>query len=148
MEEFIGFMFKVMTVFIIFWWIGVNFFKHGHEIASWISKRRLQKLADENQEKIINMHEVFKEQFGFLETAEYVKERLEEIKKNLADTNNDEVNINALEFIFLIDQLHSKILKTDKGVYIVSKKNIKELLREQEQDTLHYARKIREYAFR
>jgi len=148
MEDFLGFTLKVMILFIIFWWIGVNFFKHSNEIAEWIKKRRLQKLADENREKIVNMNEVFKEQFGFLETPEYVKERLEVIKKTLADPKGEHVSLNALEFIFLIDQLHSQILKTDRGVYIVSKKNIKELLYEQEKDTLAYARKIREYALR
>ena len=122
MEDFLGFTLKVMILFIIFWWIGVNFFKHSNEIAEWIEKRRLQKLADENREKIVNMNEVFKEQFGFLETPEYVKERLQEIKKTLADPKGEHVFLNALEFIFLIDQLHSQILKTDRGVYIVSKK--------------------------
>jgi len=113
MEEFFSFMFRVMIVFIIFWWIGVNFFKHSNEISAWLSKRRLQKLADDNKEKVVSMTEIFKEQFGFLGKAEYVKERLDEIKKNLADPKSEHVLINALEFIFLIDQLHSQILKTD-----------------------------------
>ncbi len=125
MDNFLGFLFKTLIVFSFFWYLGINFFKHSHEINSWFKKRRLEKLAEEHQDKVVDMREVFKKEFGFLETAEYLKERVEEIKENLSDPESEYVYLNALEFIFLVDQLHRQVLKTDKGVYIVSKKNIK-----------------------
>jgi len=148
MEEFFTFMLKAVVVFSVFWYLGVNFFKHSHEISAWMEKRRLKKLADQHKDRVVDVTKVYKEQFGFLESAEYIQGRVKEIKESLSDKNRgkDEVKVNALEFIFLVDELHTDVLKTDRGVYIVSRKNINDLLREQEKDTIHYAKKMREYA--
>jgi len=146
MSEFFTFFLKVMVLFVMFWWIGVNFFKHSHDVKMWLEKRRLLKLAEEHKEKVVDMREIFKKEFGFLETAEYVQERIEAIQKSLADKKEEFIHINALEFIFLIDQIETQILKTDRGVYIVSQANIKSLMETQKNDTMYYAKKMREYA--
>jgi len=148
MEEFFTFMMKAVIVFSVFWYLGVNFFKHSHEITAWLQKRKLNKLAEKHKDRVVDVAKVYKEQFGFLESAEYIQKRVKEIKESLADTSggNGEVKVNALEFIFLIDELDTDVLKTDRGVYIVSRKNINDLLIKQEKDTIYYAKKMREYA--
>lgn len=148
MEEFFTFMLKAVIVFSVFWYLGVNFFKHSHEVTAWLEKRRLNKLAEQHKDRVVDITKVYKEQFGFLESAEYIQERVKEIKESLSDKSggNGEVKVNALEFIFLVDELHTDVVKTDRGIYIVSRKNINDLLREQEKDTIHYAKKMREYA--
>lgn len=148
MDEFFGFMIQVVFVFVFMWWLGVNFFKHSHEIGSWIKKRKLQKLADENRDSVVDTSEVFKREFGFLDSAEYLKKRIKEIKSELLESNREGLYINALEFIFLVDELETQVLKTDRGVYIVSMKSIRQLLLRQEEDTIYYAKKIRQYALR
>jgi hypothetical protein len=146
MSEFFGFMFQVTVVFVVLWYFGLNFFKHSHYISAWWEKRKLHKLAEKNKDKVVNIAEVFKKEFGFLETPEYVKGRLDEIKSALKGDESDHVLLNALEFIFLVDELKTQVLKTDRGVYIVSRKNINELIMSQERGVLYYARKMREYA--
>jgi len=66
-EAFFTFTLKIMLVFSLFWWIGINFFKHSHEVKRWLEKRRLSKLAEEHKEKVVNLRELFKKEFGFLE---------------------------------------------------------------------------------
>ena len=148
LEEFFTFMMKAVIIFSVFWYFGVNFFKHSHEISAWLQKRKLNKLAKEHKDRVVDLSKIYKEQFGFLESAEYIKERVKEIKKSLSDNNecSSEVKVNALEFIFLINELNTDVLKTDRGIYIVSRKNINDLLIEQEKDTVYYAKKMREYA--
>lgn len=150
MQEFFLFVVQAVVVISIFWYIGVNFFRHSHEISEWWDRRRLKKIADEHKNKVFDIKAVYQEQFGFLETPEYVKKRMVEIQNELSDSKSGDhgVNVNALEFIFLIDELNTDVLKTEKGIYIVSRKNINDLLRQQERDTLHYAKKMREYALR
>lgn len=142
MTEFFSFMFQVVLVFIIFWWFGVNFFKHRHEISSWFEKRRLDKLAALHSDKVIDVREVFKKEFGFVGTAEYVKKRMEEIRESLISKESEFVSLTALEFIFLIEELETQVLKTEKGTYIVSMKNIRTLLMEDEKDLLYFAKKF------
>lgn len=150
MADFFTFVLQAMFVFIIFWWIGINFFKHSSVISEWWQKRKLHKIANEHKDKVVDIRKVYQEQFGFLETPEYIKKRVSEIKSELAKSrsNSEPIKINALEFIFLVDDLHTDVVKTDQGVYIVSKKNINDLIREQEKDIMHYAKKMREYALK